>query len=118
MISILLVSLLVFPVFAKSECFNYQFEGAVKTLPGKYVLITQAGTRSERIFEFDHEDIPKLAPYSGKHARGEFILPEENPVSGTKVLALTKIDFSTPDPLQTVKGLANPRKIPCPLTNL
>ncbi len=107
--------LLFLPVMGMSaECVSYEFQGAVKTLPGKFVLITQAGTLSERKFEFDHQDIPKLAPYAGKHAKGEFILPEENPVTGTKVLLLLRIDFDVPDPLQTVKGLTNPKKIPCP----
>lgn len=107
--------LLVIPLAGFSaECVSYEFQGAVKSLPGKYILITQAGTKSERRLEFDHTDIPKLAPYAGKHAKGEIILPEENPVSGTKVLSLLRIDFDAPDPLQTVKGLTNPKKVPCP----
>ncbi|MES2525690.1 MAG: hypothetical protein V4598_01330 [Bdellovibrionota bacterium] len=105
---------LVLPAHAKNVCFNYQFEGAVKTLSGKYILITQSDTRSERKFEFDHQDIPKLAPYAGKHAKGEFILPEENPVSGTRVLSLTKIDFGTPDPLNHEKALVKLNQIECP----
>jgi hypothetical protein len=108
------IVLLSFPVFAKKECFKYQFEGAVKTLPGKFILITQSGTRSERKFEFDHKDIPKLAPYAEKFAKGEMILPQTDPVSGTKVLALTSIDFGIPEPLNTKKGLVKLGKVDCP----
>ncbi len=111
---IILFSLISTGAFAKSECFRYQFEGAVKTLTGKFVLMTQSGTRSKRTFEFDHQDIPKLAPYAGKHAKGEFILPEENPASGTKVLALKSIDFGTPNPLNHEKALVNLGKVDCP----
>lgn len=108
------IALLTFPAFAKKDCFKYQFEGAVQTLPGKYILVTQAGTRSERKFEFDYRDIPKLAPYAEKYAKGEMILPETDPVSGTKVLALTSIDFGVPDPLNAQKALVKLGKVDCP----
>ncbi len=110
----LIIFILSLPVFAKKECFNYQFEGAVQTLPGKYILITQAGTRSERKFEFHYQDVPKLAPYAGKYAKGEMILPETDPVSGTTVLALTKIDFGLPERLNAQKALVKLGPVDCP----
>lgn len=107
--------LMVLPVFAQaSECVRYELFGKVKTLKGEYELVVHEGTRSERKFRFHHKDIPKLAPYAEKTLSGEFILPEADPVTGTKVVEVTKVDFAVPDPLQHKRGLVKLGPVKCP----
>jgi hypothetical protein len=108
---------LLMPLFAHAtDCMKYELYGNVKTLQSNYVLIVHEGTRLERKFFFQERDIPKLAPYAGKNLKGEFILPTADPVSGTKVLSVIKIDFAVPDPLQTERGMVKLGQAICPKT--
>ena len=109
--------ILLMPLFAHArDCEKYELHGNVKTLQGEYVLIVHEGTRLERKFFFQQQDIPKLAPYAGKNLKGEFILPSDDPVSGTKVLSVIKIDFAVPDPLQVERGMVKLGPENCPKT--
>jgi hypothetical protein len=104
-----------FVVQAK-DCEKFQLQGNVKVVNSEYVLFVHEGTRLERKFFFQEKDIPKLAPYAGKVLKGEFILPSGDPVSGTKVLSVIKIDFAVPDPLQVERGMVKLGPENCPKT--
>ncbi|MFL5785545.1 MAG: hypothetical protein ACJ76H_13095 [Bacteriovoracaceae bacterium] len=112
----LLFLLMISSAVLARDCEKFELQGNVKVLNGEYVLIVHEGTRLERKFFFQQHDLPKLAPYAGKSLKGEFILPSGDPVSGTKVLSVIKIDFAVPDPLQVERGMVKLGPENCPKT--
>lgn len=108
----LLLSLFSFSALA--DCHLFQLKGLVKVENAEIFLTVNKGTLSERKYQALRSNEKEFAPFIDQFISGEFILGAANPLSGSKLLSVSKLDRAVPDPLNHAGEFVLKKKVPCP----